>query len=233
MQKTSFFSLSTIFTLWFLLIGTTHAYTESEHDYDKDNGDEINQICAGCHGEYGMGGKEGKYPRLAGLPTRYIFDEMINFRDRKRPNMPMVEHVDNRQMPDPEIMDISIFLNKIKLATHLTKIDETSPDFDAYARLQEAKQTIQIAKAKGDIEKGKKLYKKECKSCHGNDGTGKQKEAIPPLAGQYTPYLLHQVRLYIEKKRIHDKDDPEDVFLKSFSAEEMRDILAYASVLDD
>jgi cytochrome c553 len=207
----------------------------AEHNYDKYNADDINQVCAGCHGEYGMGGKEGKYPRLAGMPVKYIFKEMIAFRNRSRPNMPMVEHVDDRQMPDEDIMDISIFLNKIKLANHMSKIDENAPDFDAYARLLEAKKTIQIPKAKGDIKAGEKLYKKECKSCHGKDGMGSadNEEIVPQLAGQYTQYLIRQIKLYIELKRNHDKEDPEEEFFKSFSAEQIRDIFAYISVLDD
>ncbi|MCK5810697.1 MAG: cytochrome c [Cocleimonas sp.] len=203
------------------------------HDYDKYNGDEINQVCAGCHGEFGMGGKEGKYPRLAGLSAAYIYKEMIAFRDRTRPNMPMVEHVDDRQMPNDDIMDIAIYLNKIKLATRLSVVDEKAPNFDAYARLLEAKQTIQIPKAQGDIKAGKKLYKKECKSCHAKDGMGNDKELVPQLAGQYTQYLTRQIKLYTEKKRSHDKEDPEEEFFKSFTVEQMRDILAYASVLDD
>jgi len=59
-----------------------------KHDYDKEIGDEINQVCAGCHGEYRMGGKEGKYPRIAGLPIKYLIKEIVGFRERKRPNIP-------------------------------------------------------------------------------------------------------------------------------------------------
>lgn len=223
-----------LLALNYLLLTATFAATP-EHDYDPDNADEINQICAGCHGEFGMGGKEGKYPRLAGMSKAYLFKEMVAFRDRTRPNMPMVEHVDDRQMPDKEIMDICIYLSKIELSTKMSKVDETAPDFDAYARLLEAKQTIQIPKAKGNLSAGKKLYNKECKSCHGKKGLGSDndEEVTPQLAGQYTQYLARQIKLYIEKKRNHDKEDPEEGFFKSFSSEEIRDILAYASVLDD
>ena len=38
------------------------------YEYDPENGEEINELCAGCHGEFGQGGKEGEYPRLAGQP---------------------------------------------------------------------------------------------------------------------------------------------------------------------
>jgi len=216
---------------FFLLVG--NAIAAPEHDYDEANGEEINQVCAGCHGEYGMGGSDGKYPRLAGLPVAYTIKEIRQFRERKRPNISMVEHVEKRQLPDDDVMDIAIFLNKIKLRTHLSKIDETAPGFNAYARLQEAKQIIQIGRAEGDLETGKKLYKKECKSCHGKKGEGDQEDATPMLSGQYTKYLWRQIDLYIKKERNHDIDDPEEEFLKSFRHEQIRDILAYISTLDD
>ena len=203
------------------------------HDYDKYTGDEINQVCAGCHDEFGMGGKDGKYPRIAGLPAPYIIKEIVLFRDRKRPNIAMVEHVEERQLSNDEVMDIAIYLSKIKLNNRLSKVDETAPDFDAYARLQEAKAVIQIGKADGNIENGKKLYQKECKSCHGKQGEGDQKKGIPLVAGQYTKYLWRQLEMYLSGKRLHDEDDPEEEFLKSFSHEQLQDILAYISILDD
>jgi len=204
-----------------------------KHDYDKYTGDEINQVCAGCHDEFGMGGSDGKYPRIAGLPVPYIIKEIVFFRERHRPNIAMVEHVEERQLSNAEVMDIAIFLNKIKLKKRLSIVDETAADFDAYARLQEVKSMIQIGKAKGNIENGEKLYKKECKSCHGKQGEGDAEDAVPLLAGQYQKYLWRQIDQYTKGKRLHDEDDPEEEFLKSFSKEQMQDILAYISILDD
>jgi len=204
-----------------------------KHDYDKYTGDEINQVCAGCHEEFGMGGKEGKYPRIAGLPVKYTLKQILLFRERKRPNIPMLQHVEERELPNDELMDIAIFLSKIKLNNRLSKVDETAPGFDAYARLQEAKAVIQIGKAKGDLKKGKKLYNKECKSCHGKQGEGDQEDGTPLLAGQYTRYLWRQIDMYISGKRLHDEDDLEEEFLKDFSKEQLQDIMAYISILDD
>jgi len=203
-----------------------------EHDYDEDMGDEINQVCAGCHEEFGMGGKDGKYPRIAGLPVKYILEQVVLFRERKRPNIPMLQHVEERELPNDELMDVAIYLNKIKLRNRLSKVDETAPDFDAYARLQEAKATLQIGRAEGDIKKGGKIYRKECKSCHGKHGEG-DNDKTPLLAGQYTKYLWRQMDMFLSGKRLHDEDDPEEEFFKSFSHEELRDVLAYISTLDD
>ncbi|HIO97070.1 MAG TPA: c-type cytochrome [Leucothrix sp.] len=204
-----------------------------KHTYDKLIGDEINQVCAGCHKEFGIGGSDGKYPRIAGLPVSYIIKEIVFFRERHRPNIAMVEHVEERQLSNDEVMDIAIFLNNTQLKNRLSVIDETAADFDAYARLQEAKSILQIGKTEGNIKKGKKLYRKECKSCHGKKGEGDQKDATPMLAGQHQKYLWRQIDLYIKGKRLHDEDDPEEEFLKSFSKDQLKDIFAYISILDD
>jgi len=200
---------------------------------DMDNGEEINETCAGCHGEYGQGGKQGEYPRLAGQPPQFLIDQLVLFRERKRPNLAMVEYVDERQMPDPDIQDIAAYLAAIELPTRLAPIDEDAPGFDAFARLKEAERVMQVPRAEGDIEAGEKLYKRECASCHGRDGRGDVKAAVPMLAGQYTNYLWRQVDKYTAGIRIHDPSAPEDRLLAEFTRDQLRDIFAHVSVLDD
>jgi len=203
------------------------------YEYDPDIGEEINEVCAGCHGEYGQGGKEGEYPRLAGMPAAFIAKQLHLFRDRKRPNLAMVEFVDERQMPDAEIQHISIYLSGVTLETKLPPVDETAPGFNAYERLLESKRMMQIARAEGDVGKGEKRYKRECGSCHGPDGFGNLKKEVPMLAGQYTNYLWRQVKKLRGRIRIHDEDEPDEELLDDFSDEELKDIFAYLSIADD
>ena len=203
------------------------------YEYDPDNGMDINETCAGCHGEYGQGGKDGEYPRLAGQPLAFTAKQLHLFRDRKRPNLAMVEYIDERQMPDDDIQDISRYLAEIQLKTKLPPADENAPDFDAYARLLESKRLMQIPRAEGDVENGKKIYSKECDSCHGKEGWGDHEKAVPMLAGQYINYLWRQVEKYRNKIRIHDEDAPDDELLLEFSDDELRDIFAYLSTVDD
>jgi cytochrome c553 len=44
-----------------------------------------------------------------------------------------------------------------------------------------------------NIEKGQKLFTK-CASCHGKDGYGKAGQKAPMLAGQYSWYVVSQVK---------------------------------------
>ena len=228
-------ALSSVVVITLLMTaGSNPAAMELVFDkVDLRNGKDINEVCAGCHGEFGQGGKEGEYPRLAGLPAAYIAHQLDLFRDRRRANLAMVESVDHRQLPDADVLDISAYLASIEIPSKLPPVDETAPGFNAYERLLASKRVVQIPQAEGEVEAGRKLYRRECASCHGVQGKGDQKDAVPFLAGQYTNYLWRQVDKYIAKGRIHDPTAPEEDILASFSKEELRDIFAYLSTLDD
>lgn len=201
-------------------------------DIDLRNGRDINEVCAGCHGEFGEGGKEGEYPRIAGQPHAFLVRQLELFRERHRPNMAMIEYVDDRQMPDVDIADVSAYLAGIDLPTRLPPLDETQ-SFDALARLEQAKQVMNIPPAEGDPVAGEQIYNKECRSCHGVDGWGEKEKGVPMIAGQYTNYLWRQVEKYRSKIRIHDPDDPEDDLLGEFSDAEIQNVLAFLSIVDD
>lgn len=204
-----------------------------EYEYDPGIGEEINELCAGCHGEFGQGGKEGEYPRIAGQPLEFIRNQLRLFRDRVRKNFAMVEYIDDRQLPEEDMYQISRYLAEVELKTQLPPANEDDPDFDAYARLLASKQIMQVPRAEGDVEKGEKIYSKECDSCHGKQGWGHEKKAVPMLAGQYTSYLWTQVKKLRRLERIHDVDSPNEELLNEFTDEELTDIFAYLSTVDD
>src|SRR6187402_2918828 len=40
--------------------------------------------CAACHGKEGRAGPDGYYPRIAGKPVGYLYNQLLNFRDGRR-----------------------------------------------------------------------------------------------------------------------------------------------------
>ncbi len=40
--------------------------------------------CTGCHGREGRAAADGYYPRIAGKPAGYLFNQLRNFRDERR-----------------------------------------------------------------------------------------------------------------------------------------------------
>ncbi len=201
------------------------------YEPDLQIGEEINYVCAGCHGEFAQGSKNGEYPRLAAQPADYLERQLLLFRERKRPNIPMLEHIQEQQMPASEVKDVSAYIASIELPNKLPPIDEST--YNPLDRLFLAKKTINIPRAEGDIETGRRQYQKECGSCHGRTGEGDDKYNVPMLSGQYTEYLWRQVEKFREGILIHDPDDPEFRLLSLFTDKELQDMFAWLSVADD
>ncbi len=101
-------------------------------EVDLALGEEINELCAGCHGEYGEGGKQGEYPRLAGLPASYIAQQIQLFKDEKRKNMPMRPYTNERELPAEDVPSFSAYLAQIKLLTKMPAFDD---NISAYEKL--------------------------------------------------------------------------------------------------
>jgi len=198
---------------------------------DLEYGEEINETCAACHGEFGEGMPDGEYPRLAGLPQGYIAKQLRDFKTRARLNIPMLPYTSERELPEQDLVSVAAYLGQIELPTRLPPIDEEK--FDAFARLQQSKRVINIARLDGDIQAGEQLYQKDCSSCHARDGYGKAARQIPPLAGQHSAYLRRQFRKFRSGERLHD-DDPDDKELfEEISEAQAHDMLSYLSTLDD
>ncbi len=228
--------LARAFCLWAAVVWLPAAaldFAPPDTEPDLLTGKDINGVCAGCHGDDGQGGKDGAYPRIAGLPIGYLYQQVKLFQQNARPNLPMLEHVSERQLSDQEIFDIAAYLSGIKLATRIEPMDDTDPRFNAYERMMELRRIVQIPSYEGNVAAGRKAYAMECRSCHGADGWGDAEKAVPQLAGQYTQYLWRQIDKYRSGVRIHDPEAPEDDILADFTQEELRDILAYLSVVDD
>jgi cytochrome c553 len=197
---------------------------------DLELGEEINETCAGCHGEYGQGSIDGEYPRLAGLTDVYIARQLRLFKQRKRINIPMLPYTNERELPEEDLVSIAAYLASIELPTRLPPINEA--EFDALARLQASKKVVNIGTYPGDVEAGRRFYRKECASCHGRDGYGDDKKGIPQLAGQYSAYLLKQVEDIRAGERFHDDPDDAEIF-REYTDAGIAAMLAYLATLDD
>lgn len=210
--------------LFFFLPLVVHA---EEAQIDLDLGEEINEVCAGCHGEFGEGGKDGEYPRLAGLPAVYIAQQLKLFKEEKRKNMPMRPYANERELPDEDIPSISAYLSQIELTSKMPTFDDS---LSAYEKLLIAKKVFNIAKAAGDIELGEELYVDDCQLCHGKRGMGKEGSETPQLTGQYTQYMIKQIREFANGERWHEY--AEELFAE-MEEEEIQAIMAYLSIMDD
>jgi cytochrome c553 len=186
-----------------------------------ERGKEINGTCAGCHGEFGQGGKKGEYPRLAGQRVAHLVEQLQAFRSRVRMNLAMYPYTQERELSQADIQDVSAYLAGIELPTQWP---EFKPDDDALTRLTAMEKVMIIARTPGSLEAGGKIYQAECALCHAPDGLGKRK--FPRLVGQYTSYLQKQMEAFVRGERSHDEDGKPGV-LNQLKAQDLQDILAY------
>ena len=48
--------------------------------------------CTGCHGPQGRSGPDGYYPRLAGKPAGYLYNQLVNLQQGRR-NYPLMQNL--------------------------------------------------------------------------------------------------------------------------------------------
>ena len=141
--------------------------------------------CAACHGEKGEGGAKNEYyPRLAGKPTAYLYNQLLNFRDKRRESAIMNYMV--AYLSDNYLHEI---------ADHYAKLQPPLPAPSARATPDEL---ARGAKLVNEGDAARKLP--ACTACHGTSLTGLE-PAIPGLVGLYPPYIVAQLGAWQLNKR--------------------------------
>ena len=135
------------------------------------------QGCATCHGQGGQGTSNAYFPRIAGKPAAYLYNQLVAFRDGKRVYPPMNYLV--AYLPDAYLREIAEYFAKERPAFE-PKQPTTAP-----AAVVERGATIAIS---GDA--GKQIP--ACISCHGAGLTGME-PGVPGLAGLRSSYIVAQL----------------------------------------
>ncbi|HEU4626763.1 MAG TPA: hypothetical protein VFS52_18520 [Steroidobacteraceae bacterium] len=130
-----------------------------------------------CHGAEGRATPEGYYPRIAGKPPGYLFNELVNFRVGRR-HFPMMSYMVDRQT-DAFLRELAEYFGNLRLP-YATR--DTS---HVAAALLERGRTLVT---KGDAG----LRVPACKSCHGESLLGVL-PAVPGLLGLSPDYVIGQL----------------------------------------
>ena len=141
--------------------------------------------CAICHGEKGEGLRKNEYyPRLAGKPKDYLYNQLVNFRDKRR-EFPIMNYM-VAFLSDNFLLDI---------ADHYSKLQ---PPFPAPSTRASANELALGGKLVNEGDPARKLP--ACADCHGKALTGLL-PAIPGLLGLYPPYIAAQLGAWRDDKR--------------------------------
>lgn len=195
---------------------------------DIERAKDVYGPCAGCHGEFGAGGKKGEYPRLAGQGAKYLEQQLKAFQSQSRVNLPMYPYTKERELPDDDLKLVSAYLAQIDLPTRQPVFRDSD---GALARLLAMEKVMIVPRAEGDIENGGAIYQKHCAACHGK--TGKGRGMFPMLVGQYTSYLKKQVDAYLRADRPHDEEGARVGVLYTLPTRDIQDVLAYLTSIQE
>ena len=133
--------------------------------------------CAACHGAQGQGTDNDYFPRLAGKPADYLFNQLQNFREGRRKYPPMNYLV--TYLSDDYLHQIATYFSSQR-PPYPTPAAPTVPD----SVVQRGKQIV----LNGDSSKNVPA----CIACHGKGLTGMQ-PAIPGLVGLHSDYISAQL----------------------------------------
>jgi cytochrome c553 len=135
------------------------------------------QGCATCHGNEGQGTHDDFFPRIAGKPEGYLFNQLQNFRDGRRSYPPMSYLL--AYLHDDYLRELAHFFSQQKVAYSAPESGKLSP---AQLAIGEA-----LVK-QGDSARGIP----PCVACHGAALTGIN-PGIPGLIGLHSRYITAQI----------------------------------------
>jgi cytochrome c553 len=147
--------------------------------------------CAACHGPRGEGQKANEYyPRIAGKPAGYLFNQLVNFRERRRQS-PVMNHL-TAFLSDRYLREI---------AQHYASLPAAYPAPQPVAS-SEARSRGEALMTRGDP--ARKIP--ACVACHG-DALAGMEPSIPGLVGLDARYIGAQMGAWRNKTRRAQEPD--------------------------
>jgi cytochrome c553 len=135
------------------------------------------QGCVTCHGQSGQGTDNVYFPRIAGKPAGYLYNQLVAFRDGTRQYAPMNYLL--AYLPDPYLREIAEHFAQQRPA--FAAKEAPVADAGTLARGQ-------VIATMGDTSK----QIPACIACHGAGLTGMQ-PGIPGLTGLRSNYIVAQL----------------------------------------
>lgn len=143
----------------------------------EDNMAQRMQACTGCHGPQGRAGSDGYYPRLAGKPAGYLYNQLRSFRDGRRHYALMNNLL--APLSDDYLRQIAAYFSELELP-----YPPPQPASGSVDQLSRGEQLVLHGDAQRRVP--------ACVQCHGAGLMGVA-PAIPALIGLPRDYLNAQL----------------------------------------
>jgi cytochrome c553 len=172
------------------------------------------QACTPCHGVEGRGTKDPYFPRLAGKPSGYLYNQLLAFRNGRRKYPPMNYLL--QFLPDAYLKQIADYF-----AEQRPPLPEQGPPDVSETVLGHGKALV----TGGDAERAVPA----CVSCHGSLLTG-QEPGIPGLLGLRSTYLSAQLGGWRYGTRTAIAPDCMQVVAGHLTEDDVRAVAAWLSL---
>jgi len=164
-----------VFILLALLSGLASAQ-ESASPAVPDTLEQRIKSCTICHGDEDRAGRDAYYPRIAGKPAGYLFNQLRNFRDGRRYYQAMAILLEN--LSDEYLLEMAQYFSSLKYP-----YPEPAANTLSVAETQAVETLIHTGDTVRDIP--------ACSVCHGKALMG-VKPFIPSLLGLPHAYVAAQ-----------------------------------------
>ena len=164
-----------IIGLCFAVLGQAAAADTSPAALDSI--DQRARTCVPCHGKEGRATPEAYYPRIAGKPAGYLYNQLLNFREGRR-YFPMMDYLTDRQRDD-YLRELATYF-----ASQQVPYPPPQPAKVDAPTLSRGRQLVQDGDPARQIP--------SCASCHGANLLGTA-PAVPGLIGVSRDYLVAQI----------------------------------------
>lgn len=193
-------------------LASSHALAQaSTADRIPDTMEARVQACIGCHGAQGRGVENVYFPRLAGKPAGYLYNQLVAFRDGRRKYVPMNYLL--AYLPDAYLM---------RMADYFADLNPPPLVQPAAAPPSELVAAGQRIVTQGLPAKNVPA----CATCHGPELSGRV-PGIPGLVGLRADYISAQLGAWRYGVRTALAPDCMQFVASSLSEQEVSAVAAY------
>ena len=171
--------------------------------------------CAPCHGAQGEGTKDVYFPRLAGKPAGYLYNQLKAFKDGRRHYAPMNYLL--QYLSDQYLLEIAEHFASLHPPNESPAIPDVS---QSVLRQGRAVATEGVADRQVPA----------CASCHGTDFTGME-PGIPALLGLRSTYISAQLGAFRYGTRTALSPDCMQVIAARLTEDDVKAVAAYLASL--
>jgi cytochrome c553 len=198
-----------------LALGVAAGCAEGAGKPLPDNMAERAAPCMSCHGKQGRATRDGYYPRIAGKPAGYLYNQLRNFREGRRQQYPLMGYM-VRYLSDDYLHELAAYFSSMEALYPPPPAIDVGPAVLARGRM---------LALHGDP--GKQVP--ACIACHGSRLTGVA-PAIPGLLGLPRDYLNAEFGAWREGSRHAAAPDCMAVIAKRLTPDDISAASAWLAV---